>query len=481
VAAPAQVVESVPEEAADAVLHNPDMGWVLYENYPLDQSPGSATLRALPAETFPEADAVALMFSWQDVERREGEYDFRKADFAYEYWRERGKSIQLRLSTETLVWWSSHTPPAGKGIPDYVLAEIPPERKQTRTSDGHAQTYVDGRDPFYLERLTKFLTATAAHFSGARAVSLVDLRGFGKWGEWHSGYAYASPAERRAALALVIDAWSAAFPNNWLSLSYSYDPDGPPEYFAGPTDRYEERWTDRYAGFLSYSAFDHALTKRNVTFRRDGAGGAVHANERRLCEEAFHTLTKGPMMCEFLGGDAAAKQGRDDWVAWMVKDALSLHPNYVNLLGWQGEDALAFTRERPDLIAEGLRTMGYRLVPLKVKHPATLRAGQACEIEFEWVNRGVGRAMRDFMLKLSLCDRTGAALASCDVGAVESSRWVKGQTYRVRKEARFDGVTAGDYELCITLHDPQFDRLIALPLKRAGGESAYRLARIRIE
>ncbi len=30
------------------------------------------------------------------------------------------------------------------------------------------------------------------------------------------------------------------------------------------------------------AAFDHALTKPNVTSRRDGAGRAVHSNERRL-------------------------------------------------------------------------------------------------------------------------------------------------------------------------------------------------------
>src|SRR4051812_18435104 len=81
-----------PVEDTNAVLRNPDMGWVLYENYPLDTIPGgSSTLVALPNETFPEVDAVALMFTWQDVERTEGVYDFSKVDFAYDYWRKRGK------------------------------------------------------------------------------------------------------------------------------------------------------------------------------------------------------------------------------------------------------------------------------------------------------------------------------------------------------------------------------------------------------
>src|SRR6478672_2973971 len=121
-----------PKELPDAVLHNPDMGWVLYENYPVDQDPkGSSTLLTLPDEKFDGVDAVAIMFSWADVEKRPDEYDFSKVDFAYDYWAKRGKAIQLRLSSESLLWWASRTPPAGAGVPEYVLAKLPASEKQT--------------------------------------------------------------------------------------------------------------------------------------------------------------------------------------------------------------------------------------------------------------------------------------------------------------------------------------------------------------
>jgi len=94
----------VPKELPDVVLHNPDMGWVLYENYPLDQDPhGSSTLILLPNEKFAGVDSVAIMFSWQDVEKSPDNYDFTKVDFAYDYWAQRGKAIQLRVSSETLL------------------------------------------------------------------------------------------------------------------------------------------------------------------------------------------------------------------------------------------------------------------------------------------------------------------------------------------------------------------------------------------
>src|SRR5439155_240832 len=153
-----------------------------------------------------------------------------------------------------------------------------------------------------------------------------------------------------------------AFSQNHLAMSYSYDPDGPAEFFAGPTDHYDAAFTKRYDDFVRFSAFDYAMTKPNVTLRRDGAGGSVHSNERRLNEEAFATLAKGPMSCEFLGSYSSSKAGGKPWLKAMIDDALSLHPNYLNLLGGEASDALTFMREQPELFAYGLRNMGYRLV-----------------------------------------------------------------------------------------------------------------------
>ena len=268
------------------------MGWVVYENNPLDSRPGgSATLLAVPDEPFDGVDHVAIMFSWQDVAPSENVFDFAKVDFAYDFWAKRGKQIQLRLSSESLLWWNRADPPSGLGVPDHVLAKMPADHKQTRISDGIPYTVVDARDPVYLAALDKFLAAVAAHFDARRPVTLIDLRGFGLWGEWHTGYKYATVEDRHAALSSVIDHYSAAFPKHFLTLSYSYDPDGPKEYYAGPTKQYDEKFTATYRDYLHYSAFDHAADESQRHLRRDGWPAAlVHSNERKLCEEAFSYL-----------------------------------------------------------------------------------------------------------------------------------------------------------------------------------------------
>lgn len=473
-------VTVVPHELTEAVLHNPDMGWVLYENYPLDQDPtGSSTLLPLPNEDFAGVDAVALMFSWQDIEQRPDEYDFSKVDFAYDYWAKRGKAIQLRLSTASLMWWANRTPPAGKGAPDYVLARLAPGEKQTRDMQGAVYDVEDTRNPYYRERLTKFLRAVDAHFSHQRPVTLIDLRGFGAWGEWHSGFKYPMLDDRRAALKGIIDIWCAALPNHRLALSYSYDPDSPKELYAGSTTKLDTRSTKNYSEYLNYSAFDYALTKSNVTFRRDGCGGAVHSNERKLNEEAFR-LGRGPMFSEFVDGYGPSKAGGQKWVDSKIEDALSLHPNYICLLGWQGGDALAFLHERADLVDSGLRRMGYRLVPTRVEHPTTIAAGTPCEIEIEWVNRGVGRALWDYELQLSLLDAAGDAAATMSGGILQTSQWVAGQNYVVPVKMTFASVATGKYELSIGLHDPKLNREIALPLSQITPAGSYRISSIEV-
>lgn len=293
------------------------------------------------------------------------------------------------MSATSLLWWTQRNPPTGKGAPDYVLDRMSAAEKQTRQMENQSYVVEDTQNLFYRERLAKFLQAVAAHFSGERKVTLIDLRGFGVWGEWHSGFQYPTLDERRTALKDIIHVWSEAFPNHRLALSYSYDPDGPKELYAGPYNKFDERFTTNYVDYLRYSAFDHALTKPNVTFRRDGCGGAVHSNERKLNEEAFR-LGRGPMFSEFVYGYGQSKKGGSNWVNWKIDDALSLHPNYINLLGWQSGDALAFLRERPDLIVHGLCRMGYRLVPTRMRHPAAITSDTPFRLEMEWVNRGVG-------------------------------------------------------------------------------------------
>src|SRR5205823_5775805 len=122
-----------------------------------------------------------------------------------------------------------------------------------------------------------------------------------------------------------------------------------------------------------------------------------------------------------------------------------------------GGEALAFCREQPNLFARGLREMGYRLVPTRVTYPPIFRPGETFTIHTTWTNRAVGRAMRDFHLI------TEVSAAKCDAGALQTSKWINGQSYDVESKISLKGLAPGDYTLRIGLIDG--DRAIALPLQ----------------
>ena len=469
----------VPREDPLVVLRNPDMGWVLYENFPVDHR---LTAPGEPASAdWSAVEAVAVMFSWADVERAPDVFDWARVDAAMDYWRQRGKALHLRLSTEPLFGWSRLRPPGGLGIPDWVLAQVPEAQKRCRHDGANFGWHVDARQAFYQERLRRFLAAVHAHCSGPRTPQLIDLRGFGRWGEWHSGFPYPTVPERRAALAAVLEIWSAAFPGRQLALSYSFDPDGPPAYHAGPTQRFDPAATEHYDDYVRYSAFDLALARPNITWRRDGAGGAVTSNERRLCEHAYRDWRRAPMMSEFVGGYAAAAKAGAAHLRWIIDDALSLHPNYIGLLGYAGREAEAFLREQPECVAHGARGLGYRLVPVRAELPVRVRAGEAVAFTIDWINRGAGRALRDYVLQVRCVAGAGQVLAEATMGAVPTRAWLQGELHRTRGTVVWAAPpAAGTVCWQIALTDPATGRAIALPLAGVRAEPYYELGRVEL-
>jgi hypothetical protein len=469
-----------PVEDAQAVLHNPGMGWVLYENYPLDQG-GSSTLVTLPKETFPEVDAVAVMFAWSDVERRDGVMDWSKVDHAYDWWKQRGKEIQLRMSSESLLYWSKANPPAGLGVPQWVLDQLPANAKQTRTSPDHIDyNVVDARDAVYRKYLSRFLSEVNRHFDSKRPVTLIDLRGFGLWGEWHQGFRYPTLSARHEALCRVIDLWCNAFPTHKLALSASYDPDAPENLRNGPTDHFDAAFTENYAEYLYYSAFDYALKIPQITWRRDGAGGAVHSKERKLLNEA-HALGRGPFVAEFVGGYGDFKKGGQSAVEFAVNDALSLHPNYINVLGWVGADALAFIKDQPEPFHRALRTMGYRLVPTAIEYPKQARTGSREIIKMTWVNRGVGRVINAQTLQFRLIDNDGRTISLPIRETFPSKHWIDNKSNAWSATMDLADVKPGDYTLCFMLIDDPTQRHVKLPTKGDRGDAVYEIGAIQVE
>ncbi len=90
-----------------------------------------------------------------------------------------------------------------------------------------------------------------------------------------------------------------------------------------------------------------------------------------------------------------------------------------------------------------------------------------------WVNRGVGRALRNYELNFFLIGPDQLSLPERNAHVLPTASWVKEQTYAITHRASFRDMPPGKYQLAISLHDPRTRRQIALPLREKTERGAY--------
>ncbi len=377
-------------EDNEKVFSNPGMGWVIHHDIRKVQNDPNEP------DHYEKLDNVALLSWWAYLEPEEGKYFFEDLDASIAKWKSLGKKLQFRISTDCMSlgsgladgapdWLMDH-----KKVPCQTFSESYAESLKARHLDpgvfirrnaAEPGRYPDYLDPEYQKALKRFLCALADRYGDEKDLETVDLRGYGTWGEWHSGHEYPTYAQRVTALRSIIDAWHYAFSGKktlMLSCSYEWSNSRIPPLHA--PKNYEE--------YLYWSAFDYALTKPGISFRRDGIGGAVKIWDAHLMREFYRSGRRLPMISEYFDGyHSKSVGGRGYFVEDSVEEALLLHPNYMMLM-W---DSVDFYEKRPDLIDHGLRRMGYRLLPREVEIPNVAHGEGYVTIRHTWINLAVGR------------------------------------------------------------------------------------------
>ncbi len=365
-----------------AVLSNPGMGWVIHHDIRAGHKDYNEP------DTYDMLDQVALLSRWADLEPQEGVYFWDDLDASIARWTALGMGLQLRISTDAMIYDGT-----GDGAPAWLYRDYPMIPTQVRADYGTEMIYPDYLHPVYQQKLRAFLHALADHVAAVPNLETVDLRGYGEWGEWHSGYIHESYALHAAALRAVIDAWHEAFPRTTMTLSCSYE-----WRHDLPLPLHSPRSQQEY---LYWSGFDHALTYENISFRRDGIGGAVKIWDTQLMNDCYAARRRRPLTCEYFNGYNAklsVEGTRGYHVEDSVEEALLLHPNYMMIM-W---DSVTFCEKRPDLIAWGLKRMGYRLLPERIELPDAIAPGEAFTLAHTWTNLGAGRFCEDAVLTFTL-------------------------------------------------------------------------------
>ncbi|GIT80612.1 hypothetical protein LLS1_22810 [Leifsonia sp. LS1] len=472
----AQLVRPQP---IDTVLDNPGMGWEYIDN----------ALPGLHDEgtygTFPEFTNVSVLSDWGTLEPSPGTYDWTLLDNAISYWSSQGKRIHFRIGTDGMEVGPGTTYSGGAPLwlasAPYGVAYQTKCDNQTLTAPSCLNTNGSQAAKFrvwniadaqYLARLQSFMAAFGARYDHDSRIDTIDLRGYGEWGEWHSGYDITSMTTRISALKSVIDAWSNAFPDKVLNLSDSYEwrTAQQPAGVTSPAS---------YADFMKNSAFDYALTKPNISFRRDGVSGCLQDDDRRGLEAAWQNPNRLPVTLEYCGGYPV-----DSWssVRNRLDDILSLHANYATVMGWDGgEGALGFYANEAAAIKEGNLRMGYRFVVNESALPRTIVPGTAFDIRQVWSNVAVGRAWKKYQLTYSLVNSSGTTVWSSVAAGFDPRDIVEGRPLTSNVTMTIPNtVASGSYQLRFGLRDTDLGVPIKLAIAGVDAATTYPVGTVSV-
>lgn len=380
------------EETEDLCADNEGMGWVILEE-PLYGGLPSLGYKGV----YPEVKQISMSTGWSVVETSPGEFNWTVLDETIAYWVEQGKTINLRLCTDGLVLNQGVV----NGCPAWLFEA--PYNVPSVVHDG--QTYADLSNEKYMERLKIFLEEFATHYTSedypyADAIEVVELRGYGMVGEWHSGWSsYGSLEDRSKMLCDVIDAWREAWGDKLLILSCTYEFGS---YMTGMTN------AASYEDFMYYMGYDHALQQDNIGWRRDGIAFALQEYDSRFANDYFYLNTGVPLCGEL--GDGYAKHGDDS--PYPLFEALSeaLHKwrvNYNTAVGWVAQDFADVVKNDKECVEYFNRMMGFRFVPDTVSYSHGVKAGDKFYLNSLWSNNAMGRCWKDYDLSVYFEDADG--------------------------------------------------------------------------
>lgn len=279
--------------------------------------------------------------------------------------------------TETGLAWNAH-PARGALL-----------TRQPIGTHGSKETFVpDWNDPYFLERARLMLRALGARYDGDPRIAYIDIGMYGTYGEWHTspilysleappGMTQATPETMRA----IVDMHLESFPRTRLVMMTQQDvavqhallqPHGPAGRTLLPIGLRRDS--------LGSDIFDQFNARQYpLAF---AAGAADRWKIAPFIAEPINPLYSGAMVA----------LAREQTARHRVSAINNI--NFVNYLG-----VSEAAREEAKLLG---RETGYRLSPMRIHFPDTLRAGDSFTVRASWKNTGVAPVYEPFEARYRL-------------------------------------------------------------------------------
>jgi len=424
-----EIITVKPRETSDNLL-NPGMGWTTFHSFNGDEI----------NQRHPQASIAYFRFYWDELEPREGEYQWDLIDELIAQGRSRGQSLAFRVMAMDGDDWVAHWReriPKNYRVPEWFY-KLGCRGKEFVDEDwGEPGTppmwEPDYSDPIFLEKHENLIAALGERYDGHPDIDHVDLGSLGRWGEWHCG---AVPIPAFEARKRIIDVYLDSFPNTPLLMLIA---DLEAMTYA----------IQRGTGWRADCLGDC----RDDFFNPLWEGGTPRWNHmedvylQRVVEaKATKAWRKAPIAFESCWTmEHWHKQG---WPIQCIFDfALALHCSILN------------NKSRPipqawwPQVNEFSRRMGYRFVLDSVEFPRVAHRGVPFSIIMQWANRGVAPCYRKDVLAFRWRNReSGAEWVSSSNGDVTG--WLPGSR-RVDETACLPSdFPTGVADLSVAIVDP---------------------------
>lgn len=451
---------------SEQLLNNPGMGWVA-----LEEPTYEGHLDLGWSGDMPEVGNISLSTSWAMIEREDGVYDWSQTDAVINYWTSKGKYINFRICTDNLL-----LPYTRLGAPEWLSTKynVP---TQTIMESGSINKVHDYLNPIYQQRLGLFLRKLMERYGSNSRIDVVEIRGYGIWGEWHSGYSYDSYDKRIAALQSIVNTWVKEWQGKKLlvvSASYEFKSEITPLV----------KYPKKYADFLKWSAFDHAMKQPEIAFRRDGIATALVEHDQHLFADVLRSGKRVPNLGEFFGG---YYEHRDEVYGYTLTDIMNamiykMRPNYSTVLGWVPSAVIDQAKENHWVLDMGNRWFGYRLVVDKAEFNSEIAPGGTLKLDTAWSNDAMGRLWQKYKMKVYLLNDSGKEMLSYIDNSFDPTIALYGNVHNIRSEIKIPSSMAkGTYKIAVALVNEKGIPAIKLGIEGNDGSDRYIIGKVNVK
>lgn len=469
-------VVNYPSSVSGA-LHNRGMGWISLEEQTELGKMDLGTNGVLP-----EVDNIGIQTCWDILEPEEGVYNWALVDETIDYWTSQGKRINFRICTDSL-----SLPEVYFGAPRWLNEEPYNVHYEEYVYSGTKMARVnDLTDPNYQYYFERFLKELSDRYATNPYIDTIDIRGYGMFGEWHSGHSFASMEERMFTLAYIVDKYAENFAKEGktLFLSNSWD-------FQGINDDGSSAATSgncAYEDYLAWSAIDHAMNIEYISFRRDGmAGNGVtkYSTDEKALSELIRSGKKVSNCGEFFTSfyDYIGGLYGMDPVEATEELLFKSRCNYSTVMGWVNSEVINIVEaDYEEVFNRGNEKMGYRFKVDMAKYPEGVKQGSTAHVLTKLSNSGLGRfTLVNHNLRLMLIDNQGVIKQSFDNTQYDLRTLLNGETMNIYSDIKINNdVPDGKYTLAVAIVDENKNPSIRLGQVGGYEEKIYPLGVINV-